>query len=924
MNQYFELAEQIAQGNLQYPYANEKLTSEELHTRIAHDAITHRAEQLASHNGPTDIAHSQAKLEKIFKRLAFDKDGNKRPIKNFEKDMYAIYGSVFTGHPVTNMSLDMAGKLSNAANARAKQNPDTQEIEIADTELREAMKEPFTPPTLDSESAASLAAIKSVHQADDEIIRVAMKVAQEIYPDEWSQINYMPTTIATWIPFDWDGRADVEWNQLMEKRIELQVLMLDRYTAQFEEIMDSVESERDKLTGRISLARIKATRDEMAKHQTFFKNYDHKNDPDGVKLDDAEEKLKASVNKRLTSPDELIMVVNQMLENAQDTQTREKLVLLRSKLTNHGLSFAQVHFRINAKSLIAALGEEGLKIDPDLEPEEADKQYFELLSKKIDSVKTQKPSLSGIRPEQQTSTKLVTMIGVFDELIESGRNTRFLIAETDRAIVPATALYFAKKYGIENKISISGLCEDRAGQDNYKRLTALLFTNPHYIAHMTMPRDNHPFKMAWEADQYGFSDSGCMDGVPGAGAHMERVHGQKLKLLSQAIRDNPAVSPHLISFDTGGQYPGRGYHRFSAATDQRYKQSGFLLHLACELGTKVTSETSYQGMDGNAYVLNPDMALAHITQRLDYLTDKELHAELAQDPYYKKDGLRDDFFAFYDTVREKHAQGITEKGYVNLIDSLMGHAYTYGSRPAKRAKSSGGDRSLPRAIVHNATLKRSGVAFNLLDGIREAIQEDPTRFERLMTSKNFMDMYIPMIQYALEQAMPSVVQAEVELYNPQFWEARGQHGLAKQMKRIGSYEGIKQVADRMTESVHFLSKYFEGKGLLKKQDSKTVFNRQVLQGTRIAAMIALFERAIEIPEIHKSHDLTRPEAIDRLIKGDATVIDELREIYKTASVDGHEVGYDQLHHEVFDPAQEAIEILRQQAHILAHYDCAVG
>lgn len=925
LNEFLTLAEEIKVGQLAYPFSNEDLSPSDLHARIAEDAITHRTNRLAKFTGNTDVAKSQEKLDHIFRRLAFDNEGNKRPIKDFEKELYAIYGSVFTGHPVSNMNADMAGKLSDAANQRGKEKQDPQAIATADEALRNAMKSPFESPTLETESQASLKAISSVHQANDYMIQAAMKVAQDLYPDEWSHINYMPTTIATWIPFDWDGRTDVDWPDLMEKRIELQVLMLKRYGEKLEAILPSLTDEEDRLTVRNIQSRLSDTSSKMTAHQKFFGEYNPKEDADGVALSQQYDQFKNE--NRITDPQELIAQIDGLLTKNQDQATQEQLVHLRSDLVNHGLSFAQIHFRLNAKSIQSALREEGLPINADIkDPEKADEAYFSQLSEMVDKVEYKKPSLLDLRYEQETVVKQMAMISEFDEHIEQGRNTRFLIAETDRAIVPLGALYFAKKMGIHNKINISGLCEDRAGQDNFKRLSNLLLTNPDYKDHIITPRTTHPLGMAMEADMFGYSDSGRYDGVIGAGAHMERAKGQKQKVLQPLLVNGHTIPLHMYNFETGGQYAGRGFHPLSPASDMQYKQSGFLMHNARELGIKLTPEISYQGMDGNAFLLNPDMALSHLTQRLDYLTDFDLHKKLANDPYYKKEGLRTDAFNFFETVRNAHAKGTTEKGYVDFIESFMGHGYKYGSRPAKRAKASGGDRDLPRAIVHNATLKRAGIAFNLLDGVREAIEEDPARFENLMKSEIFRDNYIHMVQHGLEQAIPGVMQADVELYNPEFWRARGNESVAIHVERIGIYNGIKDIADKMQESLDALTAYFKERDLLPAQDPKTKFNRRVLQGHRVASTIKLFEKAVEIPDIPNSYDLSREEAIDRLFKGDLTVVDELRKIYPVSdSPNAPEgSGYDHLQHEVITPLAENIDDIRACGNVLAHYDGAVG
>ncbi len=663
------------------------------------------------------------------------------------------------------------------------------------------------------------------------------------------------------------------------------------------------------------------------------------------------EKLRSSAQWRLTDPQDLISPIDALIDHNDDLAVLESLVHLRSDLKNNGLSYAQIHFRLNATSLSSAMGEHGLRIDPDIkDPQQADDRYFDKLSDMVDSVSVQDSDLLSVMNAQQTVVKQMGMIREFDEHIEQGQNVRFLIAETDKAITPLTALYFAKQFGIEDKISISGLCEDRDGQTEFKRLSELLLTNESYRSHIFEPRANHPFQMSREADQFGFSDSHRYDGAIAAGAHMERAMGQKVKVLSEVESEVPL---HLVDFGTGGQSMNRGFHPLGPASDAQYKLGPTVLNRAYENNIKMTLETSFQGMDGNIYMLNPDMAFSYMTQTVDYLTDHELHATLSNDPMYQKDGLRQDAYEFFDTVRNTHEGLVNKRGYAELIDQFVRSVVPTGSRPVKRPKDSGGERDLPRAIEHGGTLSRLSMWSTVLDGVGAAINENSDRFDRLLESGVFKSNFIATVQHALKETQSHVVRAEIELYNPKYWEARAKEmqntdqalnakifggvdikedpeeqasrykSVAKHMKRIGVYSNMNSVVEKMEQNVAHIQRHFEERGIALERDSKVDYNKGVLHGTRISAMQALFERAMDIPEMQgDKHGMTRESAINRVFMFDRTVIDQLKNDIYPNHVDD---GYSNLHETVLDPMEDSLDVLQDDAaQALMDYNNGVG
>lgn len=68
---------------------------------------------------------------------------------------------------------------------------------------------PTRSPTLDEELAQSEEAILNIRRAIRTIFKVALKVAAEIYPDEYADLTPGFVTVASWVGFDLDGRTPI-------------------------------------------------------------------------------------------------------------------------------------------------------------------------------------------------------------------------------------------------------------------------------------------------------------------------------------------------------------------------------------------------------------------------------------------------------------------------------------------------------------------------------------------------------------------------------------------------------------------------------------------------------------------------------------------------------------------------------------------
>ena len=132
---------------------------------------------------------------------------------------------------------------------------------------------PDQPLDLAEEHRQSVAAIGNLHAVLDQVYDLAFCVAEEAYPDRWTEINPRLVTIASWVGYDLDGRSDIPWTTTFAKRLRVQTLQLERYHAAAGRLRAMVEGSGglgdilELLEARLALA-IKQAGDEIAVFET--------------------------------------------------------------------------------------------------------------------------------------------------------------------------------------------------------------------------------------------------------------------------------------------------------------------------------------------------------------------------------------------------------------------------------------------------------------------------------------------------------------------------------------------------------------------------------------------------------------------------------------------------------------------------------
>ncbi len=899
------------------------------------EALENRAHRMAQYIGTTNIDQNKETILKTIEALTLDPKNKKITAQQFASRLNNLYSTVFTGHPCFSMNPKQAKALSNHFTHLASgedENPKSYEALAKTAQLK------YQPPNLDEESAQARAAIKNTHAAIDTIEQIAIQVAQKQYPKQWEKINYAPFTIATWIPFDWDGRADIAWNRLMEERILLQIEMLQDYITRLESFSDQLTGPDKKEITRL-LSKINDTLSKLNTHHKFFRKHKQKSPPTRQDLETLTKGINAfyaDTKSRITHPDTLLEPLQKLLDKKQNKQNKTTLVHLISRLKNHGITLAHSHFRMNAESVIANLREKLNKSSSN--KGDPDKVYLIDVEHLLNSAKPVASNLIDTACSEETIYKQMTMIRQIIDHLDSHSPIRFLIAETESAVVPLTALAFAKELGVDKNIDICPLFEDRNGIDAAENIVKLLYANTQYRAYIEA--------RGVAAFQLGYSDSGRYDGQPSAGAYMELVKGLILKQHKRYKLKNVDV----CFFDTHGESPGRGAHPSGIKQRIAYNNSGFTINEAQRQGITLRSETSWQGGDGYQWHGTTQSSLAVLTQFLIHLTAD--HKAATRDPYYKGIGQKG-ALAIYERARTLHSTMAQKGNYAALISTFSALMPITGSRPVTRDNSSGGKRKLPRAIPHNGILAQLGIQGNVIYGLGSAIKDNVDEYNYLMQNSNEFRARMALAENSLEESDPYILKSYIKLYDPNFWQERARSQskqdekttaleIAHHLSSLGWYDNFKPIVNDMIDDYVSLKESRLALNLkddplrdpahLKARD-KQKLNMQAVHGIRQAAIINFFSRAFKIHNFSDRYDINWEDLMNQIMNFDPDVFDKLEIIFgsqisqidirglgvlKKSELDLKKTVYLSTRANVMDPMKEQRETITLASKTLMH------
>ena len=364
------------------------------------------------------------------------------------------------------------------------------------------------------------------------------------------------------------------------------------------------------------------------------------------------------------------------------TNGARRLLVMRASLRTHGLALAHIHVRLNASQLHNAVRRlVGLETEPN-DPANR-RSYFKTINDLLGRVRPVAISFGSMMTERASAKRLMMTVAQIVKFIDAETPIRFLIAETTTGFTLLAALYYARLFGVEDRIEISPLFETEEAFERGERVIEEALKSPHYRAYLG--------RQGRLAVQFGFSDSGRFIGQMAATFRIERLRLRIAQLLEQYGLGKLEV----ILFNTHGESIGRGGHPLTLADRLRYAAPPNSRAEFERRGVRVKEEISFQGGEGYLLFLTPAAAHASMRQILDFAFD--VSDETGNDPIYAAPDYSAEFFA---TVQQEFTNLVDDPDYAALL-GLFGANLLYrtGSRPVAREAEEWGRPSTDRASV---------------------------------------------------------------------------------------------------------------------------------------------------------------------------------------------------------------------------------
>ncbi|HLW69094.1 MAG TPA: phosphoenolpyruvate carboxylase [Candidatus Binataceae bacterium] len=208
---------------------------ESLVQRLTAEAFADRAKRLASYLGEEAIAASESAIAELLERKA--------RAGGFEEFCTAlaatIFGVVFTAHPTFAITLELARSLAELATAQTVSGVPLDQAG-RDARMEAAMRLEHRPPaelSLEVEHAWATEALNHAHDALEMMHRIALRVARERWPEQWTRLEPRLVTMASWVGYDQDGRTDVTWTRTIAARLADKLAMIERHRSKVQGLM---------------------------------------------------------------------------------------------------------------------------------------------------------------------------------------------------------------------------------------------------------------------------------------------------------------------------------------------------------------------------------------------------------------------------------------------------------------------------------------------------------------------------------------------------------------------------------------------------------------------------------------------------------------------------------------------------------------
>lgn len=895
---------------------------------MTRDALDHRARRLAAWAGDMNRVRNEETLEKLLEQIAAPR-GKKRPFAEFCAIVErGLYGFVFTAHPTFTMTRALSSALTNRAARYGGA-----DVDAGDDNIDGAMEIPFRTPDLTQENDFALEAIDQLHSAIWRARHIALRVARTHYGREWKKLRPHLCSVGSWVGFDLDGRQDIGWTVFFSKRIAVQMRQIESLKTRIAALLGQDATIDPALEKAHALLR--DTLDDLRGHYDFFEEYDAEQDEGFKSLQLQSRALVKGTQTRLIHPDKIIAHLSGALDKTTKGDMAVALAHLLSDLQHTGLARAEMHVRINAAQLQNAMRRH---IEINTHPD--DPQYRQANLDQLEAlIKRKKPSLvnfGDILREQTSARRQFMVLQQIVKHIDAHSPIRFLIAETESAFTILSALYFARRFGIDRHMDICPLFETQTALERGTKYMESLLDIPVFAAYIRA--------RGRLCIQTGYSDAGRYIGQTPAGASIERLKERMLRVMA----DKGFSDIELLFFDTHGESIGRGGHPESVTKRMEYICPPAYRAMLDKQGQTYIQEDAWQGGDGYLPFMSEDAALATLTRAMGYFLNPA-PAKAMRDPFYDDRQSVNQFFSTITTAQT----GLMARPEYGALLSAYGPNLMHGtgSRAIKRQS----DRARPdgqvaearqfRAIPHNAILMQMGLLANSVTGAGNALRTHPEFYARMRADSPRFDTLMTMIKQAALLSDPMILKAYIDLLDPQLWlmrhDANELHAaVARHLRHHGYHPQMRDIFQDLFEDFSRLRQYLPLHETEMDEQTRAMRARVAcLHAMRIGLMHHIFTLAMRIPHYNPAHPLDRQDLLQMIFRLDVErAVEELRRIFparppRKAPYDfgedsdymaDNDEGYAHEHRHIFDPMMAMHRQIQDISTAIAHYAGFMG
>ncbi|HWK41793.1 MAG TPA: phosphoenolpyruvate carboxylase [Croceibacterium sp.] len=867
------------------------------------DALKSRAERLRKLVAPVSPAANAEAIER---------EANGGSFAEFRKRWERpLIHAVFTAHPTFLLAPAQSAAVAGAASSNEAIDTGVCAVSAARPQV-----------TLAYEHAEAMRAIANGQDARDRIVTRLLAHAQREWPDEWSELQPLPFRFASWVGYDMDGRTDIGWAQSIGFRLAEKAERLARYAASLEAID----------ADHVLLAELRPAADYAAERADDFAA--DLSDPAALSV--AANRLTGNDPRKLLSLGRYIAALEAEAAEA-DADRAIALKTLAAAMQADGLGMGWIHFRVNAKQLHNAVRR---SLDPDNTIDLGSKGAVVYLRRAIAKVKPLRSNFAALAIESSTAIRQFIAIAQILHHIDADAPVRMLVAECEEPATMLAALYFAKLFGVDDKVDVSPLFETESALEHGGRFLDALLAEDEYRAYAR--------KRGRVSVQTGFSDAGRFVGQIPASLAIERLQGR----LAQAMEASGLTDVAALVFDTHGESMGRGAHPDSLADRLSWPLSRWARQRFDDAGIALEPEVSFQGGDGYLFFATPELALATLT-RIAELRPAEATPD-EPDVLYERTDLSLDF---YRAIKDHQRSHLESRTYSRAVTAFgLGLLNPTGSRVSRRQSDLSADREMSlrqiRAIPHNAILQQLGYPVNVIAGVGSAAEGGYEELAELLRESERGRQLMRLVRAADALASVKTVAAFGELFNSAYWASRPYRGteshLSQPCEALAEYlikddrVGVfRRLASRLRVDALKLHRLLALVPDERPQEGREQVRRAigVCQALRLALLQHMFIRAVSIPAFSRANDVSRDDVLEMVFTlriDDALA--QLRRAYPTSFPkiedfnlreptdypEGGDEGYGAIRRDFIDPIERSYALTLRIGTAIANHFGAHG